>query len=256
MAPRVKTGVGQSGTSGGMKKFVAGEIDICDASRPMKESEKKKCAEAGIEFVELIVAFDGMAVVAHPENTWCDCLTVEQLKKIWQPGAEDSVLKWSDVDSSWPEEEFKLYGPGTDSGTFEYFTEAICGEEGASRPDYQPSEDDNMLVRGVSEEKGSLCYFGYAYYAHYKDKLKLIGVDSGEGCVFPTEQTVRTGTYSPLSRPLFIYVRKDSLKRPEVAEFVKFYLENAAQLATEEQYVPVSDEVAAKNWRVYEAALN
>ena len=247
VAPRVKAGVSQSGTSGGMKRFVLGEIDICDASRPIKDSERQLCAERGIEFIELTIAFDGLSLVANRENDWCDCLTLEQLKTIWQPGAEETIKNWSDVNPDWPELEFKLFGPGTDSGTFEFFTQAICGEEGASRPDFQPSEDDNMLVGGVAGEKGALCYFGYAYYAHNKDRIKLIAVDAGDGCVLPTQDTVRSGTYTPLSRPLFLYVRSASLERPEVRRFVEFYLENVAELATAEGYVPVSDEVAAQN---------
>lgn len=255
VAPRVRTSVSARGTSGGMSAFIMGEIDICDASRPIKDSEREKCAEAGIEFIELTVAFDGLAIVANPNNTWCKCLTLEQLRQIWHPDAEKKIKKWSDIDSSWPQEELKLYGPGTSSGTFEYFTETVCGEAGASRTDFQRNEDDNMLVRGVAGEDSSLCYFGFAYYAQNKEILKLIGVDSGSGCVKPSEKTVRDGTYNPLSRPLFIYVRKDALERPEVEAFVRFYLENAAALASFEQYVPVSEEVDKKNWEVFEAAL-
>ena len=255
IAPRVRTSVSARGTSGGMSAFIMGEIDICDASRPIKDSEREKCAQAGIEFIELSIAFDGLAIVANPKNDWCESLTVEQLRQIWQPEAKDKVMKWSDIDSAWPDEKFKLYGPGTSSGTFEYFTETICGEAGASRTDFQRNEDDNMLVRGVAGEDNSLCYFGYAYYAQNKSILKLIGVDSGSGPVRPSEETVRDGSYRPLSRPLFIYVRKDALQRPEVEAFVRFYLENAAALASFEQYVPVSEEVEKKNWEVFEAAL-
>jgi len=253
--PRVKVGVSLSGTSGGMKRFVLGEIDICDASRPIKNAEREKCAAEGIEFIELIVAFDGLAVVANKANDWCDCITVEQLKTIWRPEAKGTVMKWSDVDPAWPDEEFKLYGPGTDSGTFEYFTDAICGGEGESRPDYQPSENDNMLVRGVAEEKGGLGYFGYAYYAQNKDILKLVAVDDGSGCVAPGETTVRDGSYKPLSRPLFVYVRNSSLKKPEVAAFVKFYLDNASKLAGDVGYVAVSDEIAIENQARLQGAL-
>ena len=245
--PDVKVPVSLSGTSGGMKGFVRGEIDICDASRPIKDAEVETCKKAGIDFIELTVAFDGLAVVANTQNDWCDCLTVEELKKIWHTDATEKVMKWSDVNPDWPDEEFKLYGPGTDSGTFEYFTGAICGEEGASRPDYQPSENDNMLVRGVVAEKGGLGYFGYAYYAQNKDTLKLIAVNDGSGCVAPSDTTVRDGSYKPLSRPLFIYVRKSSLERPEVAEFVQFYMKNAARLSADVGYVPVSSDIAQKN---------
>ena len=253
--PKVKVPVGLSGTSGGMKKFVLGEIDICDASRPIKDAEREQCTAEGIEFIELTVAFDGIAVVASSTNDWCDCITVEQLKTIWRPEAKGTVMKWSDVDPEWPEEEFKLYGPGTDSGTFEYFTGAICGGEGESRPDYQPSENDNMLVRGVAAEKGGLGYFGYAYYAQNKDVLKLVAVDDGSGCVAPGDITVRDGSYKPLSRPLFIYVRNSSLERPEVAAFVKFYLDYASKLAGDVGYVAVSDEIAAENQARLQGAL-
>jgi len=253
--PEVKVAVSLSGTSGGFKQFALGEIDICDASRPIKETEIEKCAEAGIEYIALKIAFDGLAVVANPENDWCDCLTVEQLKTIWSPEANDVIMKWSDVNPDWPEEPLKLYGAGTDSGTFDYFTEVICGEEGASRPDYQPSENDNMLVRGVAAEKGALGYFGYAYYAQNKGILKLLAVNDGSGCVAPNEATVRDNSYKPLSRPLFIYVRKTSLKKPEVVEFVKFYLQNAHRLSTEVGYVPVSDEIAKQNDEILAEAL-
>ena len=256
IAPRVRTSVSARGTSGGMSAFIMGEIEICDASRPIKDSEREKCAEADIDFIELTIAFDGLAIVANPKNDWCNSLTVEQLRQLWQPEAEDTVMKWSDVDPDWPDEEFKLYGPGTSSGTFEYFTETICGEAGASRTDFQRNEDDNMLVRGVAGEDYSLCYFGFAYYAQNKSILKLIGVDSGSGPIQPSEDTVRDGSYKPLSRPLFIYVRKDALERPEVEAFVRFYLENAAALASFEQYVPVSEEVEERNWEVFEAALS
>lgn len=250
-----KVPVGLSGTSGGFKQFSLGEIDICDASRPIKETEIEKCKETGIEYIELAVAIDGLAVVAHPENDWCDCITVEQLKTMWSPEANGVVMNWSDVNPDWPDEPLKLFGAGTDSGTFDYFTEVICGEEGASRPDYQPSENDNMLVRGVAAEKGGLGYFGYAYYAQNKEILKLLAVDDGSGCVAPDDKTVRDGSYKPLSRPLFIYVRKDSLRRPEVVEFVKFYLENAQQLSAEVGYVPVSDEVARQNDQILAEAI-
>ncbi len=253
--PNVKVAVSLSGTSGGFKQFVLGEIDICDASRPIEETEIEKCVEAGIEYIELRIAFDGLAVVANPKNDWCDCLTVEQLKTIWSPEANGVVMNWSDVNPDWPEESLKLFGPGTDSGTFDYFTKAICGEEDASRPDYQPSENDNMLVRGVAAEKGGLGYFGYAYYTQNKDILKLVAVDDGSGCVKPDEKTVRDGSYKPLSRPLFIYVRKTALAKPEVLAFVKFYLENAHRLCAEVGYVPVSDEVSKHNDEILAEAI-
>ena len=251
--PRVKVTGGQAGTGGGRKKLWQGDLDICDASRPIKESERKLCEEKGVEFIEFEVAFDGLAVVVNPKNDWCDCLTIEQLKEIWRP--DSPISNWSDLNPAWPQEEIELFGPGTDSGTFDYFTKAIVGEERSSRPDYTASEDDNMLVIGVHGNKYALGYFGYAYYAENTDKLKLLAVDSGDGnCIQPSAKTVRDNTYKPLSRPLFIYVSKASLERPEVKEFVNFYLDSAAELATDVGYVPVSDEVAKKNREAFEAS--
>tara|TARA_R110002111_G_scaffold256979_2_gene324640 strand:+ start:135463 stop:136446 length:984 start_codon:yes stop_codon:yes gene_type:complete len=252
--PEVRVTVGVHGTGGGMKKFIAGEIDICDASRAMKDKEADSCKEQGIEFIELSVAFDGLAVIVNPKNTWCDCLTVGQLKELWRP--ESDVKQWKDLNPQWPAEEIKLYGPGTDSGTFDYFTEAIVGEEKASRSDYTASEDDNVLVTGVQSDEFALGYFGFAYYEENKDKLKLLGVDSGKGCAQPSLETVRDNTYAPLSRPLFIYVRKSALERPEVVAFVKFYLENAAALSKDVGYVPVSDEVEKANQDALKGALS
>lgn len=204
-----------------------------------------------MEYIQLEVAFDGLAVVLNPENDWCESMTVAQLKELWRP--ESAVKKWSDLNPEWPAEEIKLYGPGTDSGTFDYFTHAIVGEEGASRADYTRSEDDNVLVTGVQEDRYALGYFGYAYYAENKDKLKLLGVDGGNGPVQPTEATVRDGSYAPLSRPLYIYVRTSELQRPDVREFVRFYLDHAAKLASDVGYVPVSADVVKKNEMVFGA---
>ncbi len=251
--PDVEVTVGASGTGGGMKKFAAGELDICDASRAMKPSEAEACEKAGIEFVRLSVAYDGIAVVVNPKNDWCDTLTVEQLKQLWRP--DDPAKKWSDLDSSWPDEAIKLYGPGTDSGTFEYFTEEVVGEVGASRSDYSPNEDDNMLVTGVAGDQYALGYFGFAYYAENEDRLKLVGIDSGGEPVKPSLATVMSGEYAPLSRPLFIYVKKASLSRPEVAKFVRFYAENAAKLSEEVGYVPAPEAAHAENLASLEAAL-
>jgi phosphate transport system substrate-binding protein len=253
--PRVRVIVGRSGTGGGFKKFIHGEIDICNASRPISESEKEACQKAGVEFIELEVAFDGLAVLVNPKNHWVDCLTVEQLKAIWQP--ESAIEKWSDVDPEWPDGEIELYGPGTDSGTFDYFTEVIVGETAKSRDDYTQSEDDNVLVTGVAGDEYSLGYFGLAYYEENREKLKLLAVDGGDGnCVKPTMETVRDNTYQPLSRPLFIYVRKSSLERPEVKTFVQFYLDNVGSLVPVVGYVPVSEEVAAKSKELLEEALS
>jgi phosphate transport system substrate-binding protein len=253
--PNVKVPVRASGTGGGMKQFSVGDIDICNASREMTESEQEICDKNKIEYVALKVAFDGLAVVVNPANDWCDCITVEQLKSIWRPESDGTITKWSDVNPDWPDEELKLYGPGTDSGTFDYFTEVICGEARSSRADYTASENDNALVRGVVADKGALGYFGIAYYSENKDELKLLAVDSGEGCIVPSEATVRDGTYEPLARPLLIYVNKKSLERPEVAEFVKFYMANAAKQSAEVGYVPVTDEVAAENQKLLDEAL-
>lgn len=244
--PGVRVTVGRAGTGGGFKKLSHGEIDICDASRPINEVERQACAANGIEFVELEIAFDGLTVVVNSKNDWCDCLSVEQLKALWQP--ESAVHKWSDLNPAWPEREIKLYGPGTDSGTFDYFTEAIVGESGKSRADYSPSEDDNSLVTGVAGDLDALCYFGLAYYEENQDRLKALGIDPGDGkCVTPSQETVRNHTYKPLSRPLFIYVRKSSLERPEVRSFVEFYLAHVGNLVEVVGYVPLPDDVLAKS---------
>jgi phosphate transport system substrate-binding protein len=250
----VRVIVGQSGTGGGFKKFSHGEIDICDASRPISDSEKKACHEAGVKYIELEVAFDGLAIVVNPKNDLIECITIEQLKKIWQPNSP--IKKWSDLDAKWPAKEIELYGPGTDSGTFDYFTEVIVGDTGKSRDDYTQSEDDNVLVTGVAGDQYSLGYFGLAYYEENNEKLKLLSVDPGDGnCVTPTAETVRDNSYRPLSRPLYIYVRQSSLEQPQVRAFVKFYLDNVAKLVPDVGYVPVTDEVAAKNKAVVEEAL-
>jgi phosphate transport system substrate-binding protein len=253
--PDIKVVVSKSGTGGGFKKFAAGEIDVCGASRKITPEEVEACEAAGIDFVELQVAFDGLAVVVNPANDWCDSLTVEQLRTIWRKESQDSIMKWSDVDPDWPDEPFELYGPGDDSGTFDYFTEVINGEAKLSRMDYSPSEDDNALVTGVAGDKGSLGYFGYGYYAENTDKLKLLAIDAGEGPVLPSAETVRDGSYHPLARPLFIYVRTSSLARPETAKFIEFYLDNAADIASRTGYVAVTDEIAQENRDRLDSAL-
>lgn len=234
--PNVKVTVGESGTTGGMKKFVPGEIDIADASRPIKAEELKGLKDRGDDAIELSVAFDGLSVVVHKENTWASSMTVAELKKIWEPGSK--VSKWSDLRPEWPSEPIKLYGPGTASGTFEYFTEAVVGKAKSSRPDYTASEDDNVLVKGVAGDKYSLGYFGYVYYLTNKDKMKLVAIDNGKGAILPSETTIKDGTYKPLARPIFIYVSKKALERPEVKEFTKFYLANATKLIPQVGYVP------------------
>ncbi len=249
----VQVTVGVSGTGGGFKRFCAGETAISNASRPIKASEREACEMTGVRYVELPVAYDGIAVVANPSNAFVECLTVEELRRIWQPGS--TVRRWSDVRPGWPAEEIRLYGPGTDSGTFDYFTGEIVGEEGASRPDYTASENDNVLVQGVSGDPGALGYFGFAYYEESADRLKLLGVDGGDGCVRPSVDAIRTGRYAPLSRPVFIYVNRTALARPEVAAFVRFYLENAAVLAREVGYVPLEPAIYRDGLDAVEQAL-
>jgi phosphate transport system substrate-binding protein len=233
--PGVRVVVGISGTGGGFKKFCNGESDFSDASRPIKDEEKEACAGKGIEWVDFQVAFDGLSVMVNPDNDFVECLTVEELKRIWEP--DSTVDSWNDVRPEWPDESIALYGPDTDSGTFDYFTEVIVGEEDASRPDYTASADDNVLVQGIAGDEDALGYFGYAYYVENTDKLKLVAVDGGEGCVAPSRETILDGTYSPLSRPLFVYVRKDALEQPEVAEFMRFYLTEGRPLVSEVGYV-------------------
>jgi phosphate transport system substrate-binding protein len=237
--PGVRVTVGISGTGGGFKKFTIGETDISDASRPIKQIELGAATSGKIQFVELPIAYDGLSVLVNRANDWCDSLTVADLKKIWEPGSK--VRTWADVRPGWPNREIKLYGPGVDSGTFDYFTEAICGEEGAARPDFSASEDDNVLVQGIAGDKDALGFFGYAYYAENKDKLKLVGIDGGAGPVLPSTTTINDGTYQPLSRPLFIYVSVEGAKRPEVEAFVTYYLDNAAALVTDVGYVPMPE---------------
>ena len=233
----VRVNVGVSGTGGGFKRFTAGDTDISDASRPIKDKEATAAAENGIQYMELKVGTDGLSVMVNPQNDWAECLTVEELKKIWEPGS--TISNWNEVRSDFPDRPLRLYGADTDSGTFDYFTEEIVGEAQASRSDYTASADDNVLVQGISGDRNALGYFGYAYYAENPDKLKVVAVDSGEGCVAPTVETIETGEYAPLSRPMFIYVSTKSLERPEVEAFVEFYLENARELISEVGYVPL-----------------
>ena len=235
----VQIPVGISGTGGGMKRFTKGEISIADASSPIKEKEAAAAEENDIEFIELEVAYDGLSVMVNPSNDWVDCLTTQELNKIWAP--DSKIRNWSEIRDGFPDQALRLYGPGTDSGTFDYFTDTINGEEGASRADYTPSEDDNVLVQGISGDKGALGYFGYAYYIPNQDKLKLVSVDGGTGCVSPTTTTINDGTYSPLSRPLLIYVNKTHLTKQIVKEFVTYYVKNAAKYSEEVGYVPLPD---------------
>jgi len=235
--PKVKVTIGVSGTGGGFKKFCRAETDISDASRSIKDKEKVICGEAGISYLEIPVAYDGMAVLRNPDNDWLESITVEQLKMIWEPAAQKTITKWNQVDPSWPDKEIHLFGPGVASGTFDYFTDAICGESGASRGDYTASEDDNVLVQGIAGDKYALGFFGLAYYEENKDKLDLVAVDGGNGPILPSAETVENGTYAPLSRPIFIYVSSTASERPEVVEFVNFYLETASELVPDVGYI-------------------
>lgn len=244
--PNVKVTIGVSGTGGGFQKFSRGETNISNASRPIKDKEMAACAENNITYLELEVAYDGLAVLINPENTWVDSFTVEELKKIWEPAAQGKIMKWNQIRKEWPNEEIHLYGPGVASGTFDYFTEAIVGKSGSSRGDFTASEDDHVLVQGIAGDKYALGFFGLAYYAENKDKLTLIGVHNGKEVVKPTLETVSNGTYSPLSRPLFIYVNSTSVKHSEVIEFVNFYLDNAGELSEDVGYISLPAELYAK----------
>ncbi len=238
--PNVQVTVGSSGTGGGFKKFCNGETDVTGASRPIKPSEVELCKKGGVEYIELPVAFDGLSVVVNPKNTFVDCLTVQELKTMWEPAAQGKVTKWNQARPAFPDARLGLYGAGTDSGTYDYFTAAIVGEEGESRGDYTASEDDNTLVQGVSADQNGIGFFGYAYYEQNKDKLKVLGIDNGKGCVKPSPQTIADSSYQPLARPEFIYVKKSALERPEVRAFTNFYLapENK-QLVEQVGYVPL-----------------
>jgi phosphate transport system substrate-binding protein len=239
----VNVTVATSGTGGGFKVFCADETDISDASRPIKDEEAQLCADAGVEFTEIVIANDGLSVVVNPENDWAQCLTVEQLNKIWAPEAEGTVMNWNQVDPSFPDQPLALFGPGTDSGTFDYFTDEINGEEGASRADYSPSEDDNVLVQGVAGDVGGLGYFGLSYAVENADILKLVDVDGGNGCVTPTIESVQDGSYTPLGRPLFIYVNNASYTdKAQVKAFVDYYVSSYEAVATAAGMVPLTTE--------------
>jgi phosphate transport system substrate-binding protein len=244
--PRVRVTVGVSGTGGGFQKFAAGEIDISDASRVIRDSEAEAARANGIDFMEIPVAYDGLSVVVNKDNTWVDYLSVEELNMIWAPGS--AVDSWNDVRPEWPDQALRLYGPGTDSGTFDYFTEVVNGDSGASRPDYTASEDDNVLVQGISGDASALGFFGYAYYIANEAVLKLVPIDGGQGPISPSATTINDGSYSPLSRPIFIYLSKVSAQRPEVRSFVEFYLDQAPALAAEVGYVamPAAEYQAAR----------
>ena len=252
-APNVQTSVDISGTGGGFERFCAGETDIQNASRAIEEDEIASCAENGVEWYEFEVAYDGLTVVTNPENTWLTCVTTDQLKQLWQK--ESPATTWADLNPEYPADTINLYGPGTDSGTFDFFVETILGED-EIREDFTPSEDDNVLVEGVAGDVNALGYFGLAYYEANQDVLNAVAIDNGDGnCVSPTPETVQDGTYAPLSRPLYVYVTAESLQRPEVQEFVRFYLSEAPALAAEVGYVASPDETYAEDMASFEAAL-
>jgi phosphate transport system substrate-binding protein len=244
----MKVTVGISGTGGGFKKFCRGETDISNASRPILKSEMEECKKLGIEYYELPVAFDALTVVIHPKNTFIKQLTVAEMKKMWEPAAQGKVMRWNQVNPTWPDQPLKLFGPGADSGTFDYFTEAIVGKSKSSRGDFTASEDDNVLVQGVSRDVNGLGYFGYAYYIENKGKLKAVPIVNDKGKpVEPSMDAVLAGTYSPLARPIFIYVNAKSLAKPEVREFTEYYMKHGAKLAKEVKYVPLPDKAYTTN---------
>jgi phosphate transport system substrate-binding protein len=251
--PKVRVSVAFSGTGGGFKKFCNGETDANDASRPIKKEELEACKEKGIEPVELKVAIDALSVVVNPQNDWVTCMTVEELKKLWDEGS--TIKRWNEIRPEWPNEEIKLFGPGADSGTFDYFTEVINGKVQRSRSDYTQSEDDNTLVLGVEGDKYALGYFGYAYFIENKDRLKDVAIDGGKGCVEASPENVNNGTYTPLSRPLYIYPSKAALARPEVATFFRFYLDTVSQIVDDVGYIALPDDQLAASKQALEAAL-
>lgn len=254
--PELKIGLGEGGTGGGFDKFGRGEIDIANASRPIKDAEAKVCQEKGVEYVELKLAIDGLSVVVNSKNNFCEALTVAQLKQLWAPGS--TVSKWSELNPAWPAEKIELYGADVKSGTFDYFTEVIVGKAKQSRSDYTYNSDDNILVQGVAGDQYSLGYFGYAYYLANKDKLKIVKIAAGEdisAAVAPTEETILSGTYKPLSRPLFVYANKASLKKPQVAAFLKFLLNDGQKCVKESGYIQLPEADLAEARRRLDEAL-
>jgi phosphate transport system substrate-binding protein len=246
----IKVTVGISGTGGGFKKFCRNETDIADASRPILKKEMDDCKAAGIEYIELPVAFDALTVVINPKNAFLKSITVDELKRMWEPGAQGKITKWNQVNPAWPDAPLKLFGPGADSGTFDYFTEAVVGKSKSSRGDFTASEDDNVLVQGVARDTGALGYFGFAYYVENKDKLKAVPIveKAGKPAVEPSMENVIKGTYQPLARPIFIYVNVKSLAKPEVKEFVEYYMKHGAKLSREVKYVPLPDAAYKTAW--------
>ena len=248
---KVRVTVGVSGTGGGFKKFCRGETDIANASRPISVEEMENCRKAGVKYMEIPVAFDALTVVINPKNNWVKdgVLTIADLKKMWEPAAQGRITTWKQVRAEWPAEKLMLFGPGADSGTFDYFTEAVMGRAKSSRGDFTASEDDNTLVQGVENNKSALGYFGFAYYAAHKDKMTAVKIDGGKGPVAPSVENVINGTYSPLSRPLFIYVKESAAARPEVREFVQFMMTQGADLVSEVGYVPLPKNAYQLAWK-------
>ena len=246
---KVRVTVGISGTGGGFKKFCRGETDISDASRPILKSEMDICKAAGITYYELPIAYDALTIVMNPQNTFIKSLTIAELKKMWEPGAQGKVTKWKQVNPAWPDQPLKLFGPGADSGTFDYFTEAVVGKAKSSRGDFTASEDDNVLVQGVARDVNALGYFGFSYYNENRDKLKAVPIVAGPGkpAVEPSFETVINGTYQPLARPIFIYINAKAYERPEIKQFVEFYMKNAERLVKEVKYVPLPAKAYAYN---------
>jgi phosphate transport system substrate-binding protein len=245
----VRATVGVSGTGGGFKRFCKGEIDACNASRPITRAEREACAQAGIEFIELPLAFDGLCIAVHPKNDWVKSLTVDQVRRIYS--AKDTARTWKELDPSWPDRPIKVYSPGTDSGTFDYFREVTVGKDGTIRPDMSVSEDDNVLVKGVEGDPDAIGYFGFAYYKENSKLLRAVAIDGGKGPVVPSDATILDGSYAPFSRPLFLYVNRKSADRSEVAGFVGYAIDHAAELAAEVGYTPLPKEtgsVVARNW--------
>jgi phosphate transport system substrate-binding protein len=251
-APKVKVTVGVSGTGGGMKKFTRGEIDIVNASRSMNAAEAQTASENGISYVQLSVAYDGLTIVVHPSNDWAKDITVAELKKIWEPEAQGTIKRWNQIRPEWPDQEIHLYGAGVESGTYDYFTEAIVGKSHSSRGDYTASEDDNVLVQGVSTDPLALGFFGYAYYEENKSKLKAIPVNNGSGAILPSLETVKDGSYAPLSRPLFLYISSKAVDKPEVIDFINFYLDSAGDLSEEVGYIRLPDNLYQEQKQKFE----
>jgi phosphate transport system substrate-binding protein len=248
---RVRVTVGLSGTGGGFKKLCRGEIDVTNASRPILTEEMAKCRQAGVRYLELPVAFDAITVVVNPTNSWVKTLTLQELKQMWEPAAQDKIKRWNQIRPDWPDAPLTLFGPGADSGTFDYFTEAVCGKAKSSRGDFTASEDDNVLVQGVQHNANALGYFGFAYYNSHRQQMRAVPIDNGSAAVLPSIDSVNDGSYRPLSRPLFIYVNEAAVARPEVRDFVEFYLANSTRLAEETGFIGLPQNAIQKTVQLF-----